>query len=113
MADPSNFYLFSGVIGIYGLIVAVLISGNIDTPQNYNNLYTSVYNWDRGFKHLAAGLCVGVSGVAAGFAIGQVGDEGVKRVGQEPRLFVAMILVLIFSEAIALFGLIVALVMSA
>jgi V-type H+-transporting ATPase proteolipid subunit len=101
------------VIGIYGLIVAVLISGNVEAPKGFNEGYTSVYNWDRGFKHLSAGLCVGFSGLAAGYAIGQVGDEGVKRVGQEPRLFVAMILVLIFSEAIALFGLIVSLVMSA
>ena len=46
-------------------------------------------------------------------AIGQVGNEGVKRVGQNPQLFVGMLLVMIFSEAIALFGLIVALVMSA
>jgi len=102
----------AGVIGIYGLIVAVLISGNVEPPRNYASGYVNVYNWDRGFKHLAAGLCVGFSGMAAGYAIGQVGDEGVKRVGQEPKLFVAMILVLIFSEAIALFGLIVALVMS-
>ena len=35
-----------------------------------------------------------------------------QRVGQEPRLFVGLVLILIFSEAIALFGLIVALVMS-
>ena len=97
----------AGVIGIYGLIVAVLISSNIDKPSSFNR-----YGWDQAFRHLAAGLCVGFSGVGAGYAIGEVGDVGVRGVGREPRLFVSMILVMIFSEAIALFGLIVALVLS-
>ena len=100
--------VMAGVIGIYGLIVAVLISSNIEKPITGINKY----GWDQGFKHLAAGLCVGFSGVGAGYAIGEVGDVGVRGVGREPRLFVSMILVMIFSEAIALFGLIVALVLS-
>ena len=64
----------AGIMGIYGLIVAVLITSNITKP--YGNVNT--YNWDRGFKHLAAGLCCGFSGLGAGYAIGQVGNEGVK-----------------------------------
>ena len=99
--------VMAGVIGIYGLIVAVLISSNIEKPTTFNK-----YGWDSAFRHLAAGLCVGFSGVGAGYAIGEVGDVGVRGVGREPRLFVSMILVMIFSEAIALFGLIVALVLS-
>lgn len=99
--------VMAGVIGIYGLIVAVLIISNIEKPTTDG---INLYNWDQGFKHLAAGLCVGMSGMGAGYAIGNVGDVGVRGVGREPRLFVSMILVMIFSEAIALFGLIVALV---
>ena len=48
----------------------------------------------------------------SGHAVIRLGDVGVRGVGREPRLFVSMILVMIFSEAIALFGLIVALVLS-
>lgn len=48
----------------------------------------------------------------AGIAIGIVGEAGVKANAQQERLFVGMILMLIFAEAIALFGLIVALVIS-
>lgn len=65
----------------------------------------------RSFKHLGAGLSVGLSGLAAGYAIGIVGDAGVRGTGQQPRLFVGMILILIFSEVLGLYGLIVALML--
>ena len=61
--------------------------------------------------HMGAGLAVGISGLAAGIAIGIVGDAGVRGTAQQPRLYVGMILVLIFAEVLALYGLIVALVM--
>ena len=62
--------------------------------------------------HLGAGLSVGLSGAAAGYAIGVVGDCGVRGTSQQPRLFVGMILVLIFAEVLGLYGLIVALILS-
>lgn len=66
----------------------------------------------RSFLHLGSGLSVGFSGLAAGFAIGIVGDSGVRGTAQQPRLFVGMILILIFAEVLGLYGLIVALVLS-
>ena len=74
-----------------------------------NKIYAniSVFNY-RGFIHLGAGLSVGFSGLAAGFAIGIVGDAGVRGTAQQPRLFVGMILILIFAEVLGLYGLIVA-----
>ena len=45
-------------------------------------------------------------------AIGVVGDAGVRANGQQPRLYVPMILTLIFAEALALYGLIVALILA-
>lgn len=59
-----------------------------------------------GFISLAAGLSVGLSGLAAGFAVGVVGDAGVRGSAQQPRLFVGMILILIFAEVLGLYGLI-------
>jgi F0F1-type ATP synthase membrane subunit c/vacuolar-type H+-ATPase subunit K len=64
------------------------------------------------YAHLAAGLCCGLSGLGAGCAIGIVGDVGVRAVGQQEKLFVGMILILIFAEALGLYGLIVALILS-
>ena len=66
----------------------------------------------RSFMHLGAGLSVGLSSVAAGFAIGVVGDSGVRGTAQQPRLFVGMILILIFAEVLGLYGFIVALILS-
>ncbi|PGH00372.1 V-type proton ATPase proteolipid subunit [Helicocarpus griseus UAMH5409] len=94
--------VMAGIIGIYGLVVSVLIAN--DLRQNLP-LYT-------GFIQLGAGLSVGLAGLAAGFAIGIVGDAGIRGTAQQNRLFVAMILILIFAEVLGLYGLIVALLMN-
>merc|ERR1711953_1492104 len=92
--------VMAGILAIYGVVVAVLISGQLDMAPKYT-LY-------KGFVHLGAGLAVGLSGLAAGYAIGIVGDAGVRGTAQQPRLFVGMILILIFAEVLGLYGLIVA-----
>ena len=97
--------VMAGIIAIYGLVVAALIGNSIKSPEQGYRLYD-------GFLHLGAGLSVGLSGLAAGFAIGVVGDAGVRGTAQQPRLFVGMILILIFAEVLGLYGLIVALVLS-
>lgn len=83
----------AGIIGIYGLVVSVLIS---DGLKQHLPLYTS-------FIQFGAGLSVGLAGLAAGFAIGIVGDAGVRGTAQQPRLFVGMILILIFAEVLGMF----------
>ncbi|CAM9095450.1 unnamed protein product [Heterosigma akashiwo] len=100
--------VMAGVLGIYGLIVAAILQGSITQPSDDSTKYSSF----SGFAHLAAGLCCGISGLAAGMAIGVVGDAGVRAVGQQEKLFVGMILILIFAEALGLYGLIVALILS-
>jgi len=94
--------VMAGIIGIYGVVVAVLIAGQLDSSAE------GKYTLYRGFVHLGAGLSVGLSGLAAGYAIGIVGDAGVRGTAQQPRLFVGMILILIFAEVLGLYGLIVA-----
>merc|ERR1712061_810629 len=102
----------AGIIAIYGVVVAVLISQEIKPT-----LATAANDTERrikiakGFTHLGAGLSVGLSGLAAGFAIGIVGDAGVRGTAQQPKLYVGMILILIFAEVLGLYGLITALVM--
>lgn len=75
-------------------------------------LTTCVSSLPRSFLQLGAGLSVGLSGLAAGFAIGIVGDAGVRGTAQQPRLFVGTILILIFAKVLGLYGLIVALILS-
>ncbi|XP_060597541.1 V-type proton ATPase 16 kDa proteolipid subunit c-like [Ruditapes philippinarum] len=94
--------VMAGILAIYGLVVAALIANSIDGE----------YDLFKSFCHLGAGLSVGLSGLAAGFAIGVVGDAGVRGTAQQPRLFVGMILILIFAEVLGLYGLIVALILA-
>merc|ERR1719333_543090 len=70
------------------------------------------YSAYSGYAHFAAGLTVGLSSLAAGLAIGICGDAGVRANAQEPKLFVSLILILIFAEALGLYGLIVGLVVA-
>ncbi len=101
--------VMAGVLGIYGLIVSVIILGGFIAPSERDQPLYSTYT---AYAHLAAGLCCGFSGLAAGMAIGVVGDAGVRAVGQQEKMFVGMILILIFAEALGLYGLIVAIILS-
>jgi len=94
--------VMAGVLGIYGLIIAVILVQAVKAP----------YSSFSGFAHLAAGLSCGLSGLGAGIAIGIVGDAGVRANGIQPRLFVPMVLILIFAEALGLYGLIVGIILS-
>ena len=67
-------------------------------------------NYD-GYRHLAGGLCCGLSALGAGLCIGIVGDAGV-RANAQKDIYVGMILILIFAEALGLYGLIVAIILS-
>jgi len=95
--------VMAGIIAIYGLVVSVLIAQGLNAGS---------YSLFKGFIDLGAGLSVGISGLAAGFAIGIVGDSGVRGTAQQPKLFVGMILILIFAEVLGLYGLIVALILN-
>nr|VDD37329.1 unnamed protein product [Brassica oleracea] len=116
--------VMAGVLGIYGLIIAVIISTGINPKAK------SYYLFD-GYAHLSSGLACGLAGLSAGMAIGIVGDAGVESFftlclglcnlmwfvccranAQQPKLFVGMILILIFAEALALYGLIVGIILS-
>ena len=97
----------AGILGIYGLIVSIILFSKISSSVN-NNAYT----YAMGYQHLSSGLCCGLSSLAAGLAIGIVGDAGVRANAQQEAIFVGMILILIFAEAIGLYGLIIAIVLS-
>jgi len=94
----------SGIIAVYGLVVSVLIAGSLSPRVDYP-LFA-------GFVHLGAGLACGLTGLAAGYAIGFVGDSCVRAYVYESKVFVTMVLILIFAEVLGLYGLIVALIMN-
>ncbi|KAI0013807.1 V-type ATPase [Xylariaceae sp. FL0662B] len=98
--------VMSGIIAVYALVVAVLIAGDMNPPQQQS------YSLFNGFMHLGCGLAVGLTGLAAGYCIGIVGDKGVRAYMEQSRIFVGMVLILIFGEVLGLYGLIVALILN-
>merc|ERR1711939_974792 len=92
--------ILAGILAIYGLVVAVVISSSLKEKVA---LHTS-------FMQLSAGLSVGLCCLSAGFCIGIVGDAGVRATGQQPRMFVGMMM-MIFAEVLAIYGLIVGLLL--
>merc|ERR1712071_10167 len=104
--------VMAGILAIYGMVVSILIIQDIPSIESYaltmkqRNIFVG-----KGIKHLASGLSVGMSCMMAGYAVGDVGDAGVRSTAQQPKFFVGMILILIFAGVPGLYGLIVALAM--
>ena len=94
--------IMAGILGIYGLIVSVILNMRMEGALTFA----------LGYRYLGAGLCCGLSSLAAGLAIGIVGDAGVRANAQQEKIFIGMILILIFAEAVALYGFIVSLMVA-
>ncbi|XP_030377575.1 V-type proton ATPase 16 kDa proteolipid subunit-like [Scaptodrosophila lebanonensis] len=95
--------VMAGIVAIYGLVVSILIAGSLNTSETYPLV--------KGYVQFWAGMSVGFCGLSAGYTIGVVGEAGVRNTALQPRLFIGMILVLIFGEVLGLYGLIVAIYM--
>lgn len=52
-----------------------------------------------------------MSGYASGYCMGVVGNFGMKAVGKKPQLYMGLLLIIIFAEAIGLYGLIIGLLL--
>jgi len=126
--------VMAGVLGIYGMIVAVILNGKI-TPPGQGTRYAT-YSQYNAFCHLAAGLCCGLTSLISGIAIGIAADAGTRAVGAQSamteswkkmgfsgdaggqansgndNLFVATILIQVFASNIGLYGLITSLILS-
>lgn len=126
--------IMAGVLGIYGLIVAIIIGGSVMSPSTYG---TAMYSQYSGWAHLAAGLCCGLSNLAAGGATGIVGEVSIVATGRRAelnhakahsfvgrgraeitdegdagKLYIGGVTILSFSGAIGLYGFIVALIIT-
>ncbi|KAH7182802.1 uncharacterized protein B0J16DRAFT_385876 [Fusarium flagelliforme] len=89
--------IMAQILSIYGLVASVIMSNNIKEKMP---IHTA-------FLQLGAGISVGLCGMAAGFAIGIV----VRASSQQPRLYIGMVLILIFAEVLGLYGVIVSILM--
>jgi V-type H+-transporting ATPase proteolipid subunit len=90
------------LLAVYGFVNSLIIALSLDSSK---------YTFFSGFLDLAAGTAVGFGCLASGLAIGTVGDACVRAYGKQDRVFVAMVLILIFAEALGLFSLIAGLLL--
>jgi V-type H+-transporting ATPase proteolipid subunit len=128
--------IMAGVLGIYGLIVAIIIASGISEPADGANTYSQYTGW----AHMAAGLCCGFTCLAAGGATGVAGEFGIKATGLRAelnhansnramagvgamqkevmdegdagKLYIGSVTILSFSGAIGLYGFIIALIIT-
>ena len=93
----------AGVRAIYGLVLAIIILSGVRE---------SSYTCYRGLGHLSAGMCCGVAQLVSGVTVGVVGESSTQAVSLRSSLFASSVLILIFSEALALYGLICGMIMA-
>ena len=111
--------VMAGVLGIYGLIVAVIIATGVAAFSAGSGTYSD-YSLYSGFSHLCAGLTVGLCSLSCGICVGIAGDAGVRSVAEAPKhkpavvtkLYVGMVLIQGTASALGMYGLIIALLMS-
>jgi len=111
--------VMAGVLGIFGLIIAVVIATAINPFSTGSGTYSD-YSLFTGMAHFSSGITVGLTSLACGICIGISGDAGVRSVALAPKhkpahvtkLYVGMVLIQGCASALGMYGLIVALLLT-
>uniref|UniRef100_A0A7S4MQ15 V-ATPase proteolipid subunit C-like domain-containing protein n=1 Tax=Vannella robusta TaxID=1487602 RepID=A0A7S4MQ15_9EUKA len=93
--------VISGVLAIYGLIYSVIVSSSVVSPS---------YSTSQGYANFFGGLAVGFCCLVAGIAVGVCGEAGIVASARNSKMFTLMVLVLVYCEALGLYGLIFSLI---
>jgi V-type H+-transporting ATPase proteolipid subunit len=86
----------AGILSIYGMAIGIFIALQLN-PSEPLTLFA-------GSLHMAAGLSVGIGCLSAGLAIGAIGEHGIRAYARQPRVFLGLILLLVFAEILGIYG---------
>ncbi|GAA5936218.1 H(+)-transporting V0 sector ATPase subunit c'' [Sporobolomyces koalae] len=103
--------IFCEVVGIYGVITAIVFSAKLGASPSIETLYTA-RNYYTGFSLFWGGLTTGVCNLLCGVAVGISGSNAALADAADPQLFVKILVIEVFSSILGLFGLIVGLLVS-
>ena len=113
--------IFCEAIAIYGVIVAILLTNkptewkwndqNSILPENREAEFHSAKR--NAYKVFAAGMIVGLTNMACGMCVGQIGAGAALTDACQKGTFMKMLIVEIFGSALGLYGVIVAIIVAA
>ncbi|GAA5860105.1 hypothetical protein JCM8547_009179 [Rhodosporidiobolus lusitaniae] len=103
--------IFCEVVGIYGVITAIVFSSKLSASPTLQTLYTA-RNYYTGFSLFWGGLTTGMCNLLCGVAVGISGSNAALADAADPQLFVKILVIEVFSSILGLFGLIVGLLVS-
>ena len=111
--------VFAEAIAIYGLLISFLILGSMETIRNTMALiysadwvnhiqYITDLSVQQGYIALSAGLSIALSGVSAAVGITIAGTAATGAITEKPEVGFGPIVSVVFAEALAIYGLLVA-----
>ncbi len=93
--------LLTAILLSCGLILSLMAFGGVAAQE-------PTQTQDFGLSMLAAGLAIGLAGLGAALGMGTAGAAAVGAVAERPEVFSKTLIYIVFIEAIAIYGLVIA-----